>query len=100
MSTKRETRRRPSYYIRTPDRWVQSRFFRGRAYCLVGAIRHCEWLGYLTSHQINELLGATQRMAGYGYGGAALWNDCPGRTHAEVLAVLKRAEAEVLGEEA
>lgn len=95
--------RRVRALLAEPERWTQTylardangvgvntRDPRAACWCLMGAISHvlnCE-VGKAVEHplwwDLTELTGT----------GPAAWNDAPGRTHADVLALLDRVIAE------
>lgn len=84
--------------LATPDKWtrgadardkddnpVRSRDREACCWCAVGAIKACYWPFEVQDATFNRLTSAIGRLI-------EEWNDAPGRTHAEIIAMLKKAD--------
>jgi hypothetical protein len=87
--------------IEKPEAWVQKQY-RAYAdekcevvtgYCLVGALTRGEVIGPRCLGSDDEFWRAYECVADQSRVTPEVWNDAPGRTHAEVLALLDRAIA-------
>lgn len=84
--------RRMMELLATPDRWCQRGLRIGKAMCLMGALRSASSLDdddweTISPHQ-DIFVAMTYECGSQGV--PALFNDAPGRTHAEILAMLAR----------
>src|SRR4051812_24445814 len=90
-------------YENHPSRWIQKSFaktasgrecsatdIKAQSWCLLGAVNYC-FLYDTTKHReafdkLRNLIGTEDKTFGI-----STWNDTPGRTHAEVVELVRKA---------
>lgn len=79
--------RRMMELLKEPENWCQGALEDDGRMCVLGAVHNVSVERHVSGLPLEVLRSLTQEC---GRGGVDAWNDAPGRTHAEVLAMLAR----------